>query len=63
MAVIASLDLTTHFKKSMPSTDFPGMWQDVYNVPTPQGEAYVKIQMSLRPGSNVPLVVIQFKAK
>jgi motility quorum-sensing regulator/GCU-specific mRNA interferase toxin len=64
MAAIAGINQAACFYKSMSSTDFPGMWQDVYRVPTPKGDAYVKFQITLPSGgSNAPRVVIQFKAR
>lgn len=65
MAAIAGINQATCFYKSMSSTDFPGLWQDVYHVPTPKGDAYVKFQISLPPARSTasPRVVIQFKAK
>ncbi len=65
MAAIASIQSATCFYKSMSSTEFPGRWQDVYRVPTPKGEAYVKFQITLPPARSTapPRVVVQFKAK
>lgn len=65
MAAIAGIHQATCFYKSMSSTDFPGMWQDVYHVPTPKGDAYVKFQIALPAARSTapPRVVIQFKAK
>lgn len=42
MEAISAINQATHFYKSMSSTKFPGLWQDVYRVPTPKGDAYVK---------------------
>ena len=41
------------------------LWQDVYRVPTPKGDAYEKFQLvQPPPGSSfLPKLVIQFKAK
>lgn len=64
MAAIVSINQATCFYKSMSSTDFPGRWQDVYRVPTPKGDAYVKFQIWLPSArGTAPRVVIQFKEK
>lgn len=65
MAAISAINQATHFYKSMSSTNFPGLWQDVYRVPTPKGDAYVKFQITLPPARSTapPRVVIQFKVK
>ncbi|HBK51517.1 MAG TPA: motility quorum-sensing regulator MqsR [Pseudomonas sp.] len=57
LAVIASMD-GGMFYKSMEALKRPGVWQDVYRVPTPSGaRAYVK----LTPMLPQKCVVISFK--
>ena len=53
------------FFKSMTSYHDTNLWQDVYRVPTPKGDAYVKFQWVQPPpvSSFLPKLVIQFKAK
>ena len=65
LAAIAGINQVTCFHKSMPSKDFPGLWQDVYRVPTSKGDAYIKFQITLPAARSnaLPRVVIQFKAK
>ncbi len=46
------------FYKSMTTYQDHTVWQDVYHVPTPSGEAYVKFTLR-EEGS----IVIQFKRK
>lgn len=65
MAAIAAINQATCFFKSMTSTQNPNWWQDVYRVPTVNGDAYVKFQITIPPDGSTasPRVVIQFKAK
>ena len=40
------------------------IWQDVYDIPTPMGIAYVKFTLLARAGeADGPKVVISFKSK
>lgn len=65
VAAIAAINSTGCFYKSMTSYHDANLWQDVYRVPTPKGDAYVKFQLvQPPPGSSFsPKLVIQFKAK
>lgn len=48
---------STHFYKTMPADKNPGVWQDVYRVPTPAGMAYMKYTLA----AGNPRIVISFK--
>lgn len=55
------LQLTTEMlHKSMPSTDYPGMWQDVYHAPLNRRVIYLKVQEDPNDGW---AIIIQFKEK
>lgn len=49
MEAIARIKQAACFHESMSSRDFPGLWQDVYRVPTTKGDAYVKFQVFCHP--------------
>ena len=65
VAALAAINATRCFYKSMTSYHDANLWQDVYRVPTPKGDAYVKFQLAQAPPgfSFLPKLVIQFKAK
>ena len=65
VAAIAAIDATGCFYKAMTSYHDANLWQDVYRVPTPKGDANVKFQLVQPPprSSFSPKLVIQFKAK
>ena len=65
VAALAAINAAGCFYKSMTSYHDTNLWQDVYRVPTPKGDAYVKFQLvQPPPGSSfLPKLVIQFKAK
>ena len=65
IAAIAAINQATCFFKSMTSSQNSTYWQDVYRVPTVNGDAYVKFQITLPANGSTasPRVVVQFKAK
>lgn len=60
VAALAAINATGCFYKSMTSYHDDKLWQDVYRVPTPKGDAYVKFQfVQPPPGSSFsPKLVI-----
>lgn len=51
-------------RKSMTTLNDHRIWQDVYDIPTPMGIAYVKFTLLARAGeADGPKVVISFKSK